>query len=410
MLNFLNRFSIFCFLDNHQYNFNKSYECLAGAGALILLSSENFSRLASIDDFRKRNSDWTFGHVAYDVKNEIEELTSFNPDSIQFPDFFFFVPEIVFVLNENEVKIGVVDSAVDTKNIFNSIRSSTSSAGKEEIVRPELKARFTRDEYVETVRTQKQHILKGDCYEINFCQEFYWDGITLNPLLAYQRLSQLSPNPFSALYKLNDKYMVCASPERFLKKSGKTIISQPMKGTARRITNNETEDQQLKKKLRSDEKERAENIMIVDLVRNDLAKICTEGSVLVKDFLSVYSFPNVHQMISTIQGTLKEDILFSEILKATFPMGSMTGAPKKRVMELIDKYERTKRGLFSGTFGYFTPDGDFDFNVVIRSILYNHAKKYVSIQAGSAVTFKSNAETEYEECLLKIEVMKKAIG
>ena len=149
--------------------------------------------------------------------------------------------------------------------------------------------------------------------------------------------------------------------------------------------------------------------MIVDLVRNDLAKICTEGSVFVKDFLKIYSFPQVHQMISTIAGTLKENITLAEIFSASFPMGSMTGAPKKRVMELIEKYEKTKRGLFSGAVGYINPEGDFDFNVVIRSVLYNHTKQYVSIQAGSAITFKSNPKNEYEECLLKIAAMKKSL-
>ncbi len=199
---------------------------------------------------------------------------------------------------------------------------------------------------------------------------------------------------------------MCASPERFLKKTGNTIISQPIKGTSKR--NNE-KDEEEKSALQLNEKERAENIMIVDLVRNDLSKICTEGSVSVKEYLKIYSFPQVHQMISTITGQLRENISFSEILSATFPMGSMTGAPKKRVMELLEKYERTKRGLFSGTVGYITPGGDFDFNVVIRSVLYNHETNYLSIQAGSAITFKSEPEKEYEECNVKIAALKQAI-
>ncbi len=201
---------------------------------------------------------------------------------------------------------------------------------------------------------------------------------------------------------------MCASPERYLKKIDRAIISQPIKGTARRIADNLKKDEQEKISLSRNEKERSENIMIVDMVRNDLSKICSEGSVFVKELLSIYSFPQVHQMISTVSGTLRENITFSEIFKSTFPMGSMTGAPKKRVMELIDKYEKTKRGLFSGTVGYINPEGDFDFNVIIRSILYNSANKYVSIQAGSAITFKSDAENEYEECLLKIDAMKKS--
>ena len=202
---------------------------------------------------------------------------------------------------------------------------------------------------------------------------------------------------------------MCASPERFLKKTGNEIISQPIKGTSKRILNDTKADNLLKEKLLNSKKERSENIMIVDLVRNDLAKICTEGSVHVKDFLKIYSFPQVHQMISTIAGNLKEETTLSQILSATFPMGSMTGAPKKIVMELIDQYEKTKRGLFSGTVGYINTDGDFDFNVVIRSILYNKQNKYISIQAGSAITFKSIPEEEYEECLVKVNAMKKAL-
>ncbi len=410
MLNFLNKFGIFCFLDNHQYDFDKSYECLAGAGMHDSIASGNSHGLTSIDDFKRKHDDWIFGHIAYDAKNDVETLTSANPDSVQFPDFFFFVPDIVFVIAGKELKIGVVDSSLNTKEIFETIISSAAIAESGPAGRVELKTRFTEREYVETVEQLKRHLLKGDCYEINFCQEFYLDNTTLHPLFVYQRLSQFSPNPFSALYKLNDKYLVCASPERFLKKSGNLIISQPMKGTSRRITNDETADQALKERLFSDGKERAENIMIVDLVRNDLAKICKEGSVWVKDFLGIYSFPNVHQMISTVAGNLRDDISISEILRATFPMGSMTGAPKKRVMELIEKYERTRRGLFSGTIGYISPGGDFDFNVVIRSILYNQTKKYVSVQVGAAITFKSNAQAEYEECLIKMEAMKRALS
>jgi para-aminobenzoate synthetase component 1 len=222
------------------------------------------------------------------------------------------------------------------------------------------------------------------------------------------KLSELSPNPFSSFYRSGEKYLMCASPERFLKKTNNTIISQPVKGTSRR-DNMEVEDENEKMLLQQSEKERAENTMIVDLVRNDLSKICTEGSVSVKEFLKIYSFPQVHQMISTISGSLRENISFSEILSATFPMGSMTGAPKKRAMELIEQYEKTKRGLFSGTVGYINPSGDFDFNVVIRSVLYNKEKKYISTQVGSAITWKSIPEKEYEECMIKAEAMMKAL-
>jgi len=407
MLSFIKKFSIFCFLDNHEYDFDKSYECVAGVGVLKSIISNGANSLRDIDQILQTTADWIFGHLAYDVKNEIENLQSYNPDYVCFPDFYFFIPEIVFILTEDELKIGVFNSAAAQK-IYDEIISSEPIEGVR-YPSPLLRARFSKEEYIETVKKLQQHILRGDCYEINFCQEFYSNQLVIDPLLVYKKLSELSPNPFSAFYKHNDKYLMCASPERFIKKKGNTIMSQPIKGTANRVKNDLAADEQRKDNLFYNDKERSENIMIVDLVRNDLAKICTQGSVSVKEFLKVYTFPQVHQMISTVAGNLKENISIADIFYATFPMGSMTGAPKKKVMELIEKYEKTRRGLFSGTLGYINPEGDFDFNVVIRSILYNQSNSYVSIQAGSAITFKSDPKNEYEECLLKITAMKKAL-
>jgi para-aminobenzoate synthetase component I len=212
------------------------------------------------------------------------------------------------------------------------------------------------------------------------------------------------------LYKLDDTFCICASPERYLKKEGHKIFSQPIKGTSKRDLVNAANDLQNKNYLSANEKEKSENVMVVDLVRNDLSKVCREGTVKVEELFGVYSFPQVHQMISTISGQLKDNVHWVDIIKATFPMGSMTGAPKKRVMELIEQYEKTKRGLFSGAIGYVNPDGDFDFNVVIRSIFYNASRKYLSFNAGSGITFYSDAEKEYEECLLKAAAMKKVVG
>ena len=296
----------------------------------------------------------------------------------------------------------------DADKIFNEIIFNSGDEEKK-MKAPVLKSRFSKRKYIETIKSLKKHILKGDCYEINFCQEFYSLNVIIDPIKIYKNLNLISPNPFSAFYKYNDKFLMCASPERFLKKKGNTLISQPIKGTSKRIVEDQKADIRQKKELFQSEKERSENIMIVDLVRNDLAKVCTEGSVKVEEFLGIYTFPQVHQMISTVTGILKEDIKFSQIFHATFPMGSMTGAPKKKVMELIEKYEKTKRGLFSGTVGYIEPNGNFDFNVVIRSLQFNATNQYLSIIAGSAITFNSIPENEYEECILKISAMKKAL-
>jgi para-aminobenzoate synthetase component I len=404
LLNFVPKFSNFCFLDNHQYEFDKSYECIAAAGSIASVVTTEDRSLTALSRFQKENDDWVFGHLSYDIKNEIEQLTSQNFDGIQFPGMFFFVPEIVFILSPQSVSIGM--HAGHSDKIFNDILSQVPANKKQQI--SSFKSRFPQPQYLEAVRELQQHIIRGDCYEICFCQEFFAENILIDPVKVFQKLSKLSPNPFAALYKYNDRYLMCASPERFLKKIKNTIISQPIKGTSKREGSIQADEQE-RSALQLDAKERAENIMIVDLVRNDLSKICTEGSVSVKEYLKIYSFPQVHQMISTITGTLRDHIAFGEILAATFPMGSMTGAPKKRAMELIEQYEKTKRGLFSGTVGYIDPEGNFDFNVIIRSILYNESNQYLSIQAGSAITFKSDAQKEFEECQLKVEVLKQAI-
>ena len=260
------------------------------------------------------------------------------------------------------------------------------------------------------MRELQQHILQGNCYEINFCQEFYNDHAVINPLQVYMALSKESPNPFSCYYKLEDKYLLCASPERYLRKKGNRLISQPIKGTIRRNNKRAEADAFNRETLQHSSKERSENIMIVDLVRNDLAKVCIEGSVKVDELMGIYAFPQVYQMISTISGEVAHTVPVTNIVKATFPMGSMTGAPKKRVMELIEQYEQTKRGLFSGAVGYISPVQDMDFNVVIRSILYNASNRYLSFQTGSAITYYSRAEDEYEECLLKAEAIKKVLN
>ena len=407
MLNWTNQFNIFCLLDNNQYNLSTpQFECLLGAGSIKTLQPSPGNAFKELQDFVQEENDWIFGHLAYDLKNEIENLCSQNFDGIQFPDLFFFIPEIIFNLKKDSLDIGILEGDPDI--IFKNILSATENKKIEKSI-PVIKSRFSKEEYIETVKKIQEHILRGDCYEINFCHEFYAENCGIDPLEIYLKLSQLSPNPFAGFYKLHDKFLLCSSPERYLKKIGDKIFSQPIKGTSKRNLENATEDERNKKDLSINKKEISENVMVVDLVRNDLSKVCTEGSVKVDELFGLYTFPQVHQMISTVSGILNEHATLSDILRATFPMGSMTGVPKKSVMLLIEEYEKTKRGLYSGAVGYITPNEDFDFNVVIRSLLYNSTNKYVSMQAGSAITFYSDAEMEYEECLLKIEAMKKVL-
>ncbi|MBA2251068.1 MAG: anthranilate synthase component I family protein [Chitinophagaceae bacterium] len=408
MLNWLQPFGIFCFLDNQQYNFSSpAFECLAGAGFLKKMVFAKDNALTSLQAFLDQHNDWVFGHLGYDLKNEIEDLSSNNFDGILFPNIFFFIPEVVLKLNEDQLQIGVLDGNPD--EIFETINGLTPVKRNMTVPIPQLKSRFGREQYIAAIKKLQQHLLRGDCYEINFCQEFYAEDISVDPLSVYNNIRKFSPNPFSAFYKVDDKYLMCASPERYIRKVDDKIISQPIKGTAKRFPQDEPGDKESKEKLILSDKERAENVMVVDLVRNDLSKVCEEGTVVVDELFGIYSFPQVHQMISTISGIIKPGVTFKDIITATFPMGSMTGAPKKRVMELIELYEKTRRGLFSGSVGYIDPDKNFDFNVVIRSIMYNASNKYLSVSAGAAITFKSVPENEYEECLYKITAMKEAL-
>ena len=406
MLNWTKRFNTFSFLDNHQYRLAPhAVECLLAAGIKREFKDTAGNGLTLFQHYIDKEKTWLFGHLGYDLKNEVWPLTSSHPDHIRFPDIFFFEPEVIIRLSEKAIAI----EATDPEKIFKQISQEKKDAARKKSY-SSIRERIGREEYIKTINQLKKHILRGDCYEINFCQEFFARQSFIDPLQVYKDLSLLSPNPFSALYRVNDKWLVCASPERFLKKQGDKILSQPIKGTSKRVKGDDREDEISKQALFNSSKDRSENVMVVDLVRNDLAMVCEKGSIEVDELYGIYSFPQVHQMISTISGTLQKDISFSQIIRANFPMGSMTGAPKKRVMELIEKYEKTKRGIFSGALGYISPDGDFDFNVVIRSIMYNAATKYLSFQAGSGITFYSDPEKEWEECLLKAEAIKKILS
>lgn len=275
----------------------------------------------------------------------------------------------------------------------------------ERLTEVKIKLRIHKDEYHQKVTKLLEHIHRGDIYEANFCQEFFAEKTTINPFKTYQQLNEISEPPFATFIKIDELYVLSASPERYIRKEGSKIISQPIKGTAKRYVN-KIEDDKIAYDLARDEKERAENIMIVDLVRNDLSKIAKKGSVKVEELCGVHSFKQVHQLISTVVSEIEDAIHPVDVLKETYPMGSMTGAPKVSAMKIIEDLEETKRGLYSGTVGYFTPDGDFDFNVIIRSILYNEKEKYVSFSVGGAITAKSIPEKEYEECLLKAKAMK----
>ncbi len=407
MLNWANQFNICCFLDNHQYQSSASVvECMVACGVTAALPSN--ASLSTLDTFiNTHKNKWIFGHLGYDIKNQIENLHSTHPDSIQFPDLFFFVPAFILSLKEQTLFIEVYDGS-DPSSIYESIKASPAALSVPQTA-VSVQPKMTREQYIATIEQLRKHIQRGDCYEINYCQEFYATDTVIEPLSLYQQLTKVSPNPFACYYRLEDKYLLCASPERFLQKKGDHLLSQPIKGTIPRNQFDPEADQKLIEQLQNSEKDKSENVMVVDLVRNDLSKVCQQGSVKVTELFGIYSFPQVHQMISTVEGTLDDSHQFTDIIKACFPMGSMTGAPKKRVMELIEQYEQSKRGLYSGAVGYISPTGDFDFNVVIRSILYNSSNQYLGYQVGGGITFYSDPEKEYEECLIKAAAIKKVL-
>ena len=406
---------IFCFLDNQGYpeGIAPGVECVLAAGVRDSCEATAGLAFLRLKKWASERREWLFGHFAYDLAAETEpgsDGSPSKPDRIGFPDLFFFIPQILIELSLTVIRIGCFEGDGETiwRQILKIPVNGVPGGGGGSI--PPFVARFTPDEYRERVARLQRHMLRGDCYEVNFCQEFYSQPADLDVLAAWWSLSQASPNPFSCFYRVNGSYLLCASPERYLKKTGNQLVSQPVKGTSARYPGHPAADSASARDLFHSAKDRSENVMVVDLVRNDLSKICLPGSVRVEELYGIYPFPQVFQMISTITGTFSPNLHWTDAIRETFPMGSMTGAPKHRVIALIDQYERSRRGIFSGAVGYVSPWGDFDFNVVIRSLLYNRDSRHLSYQVGSGITFYSIPEAEYEECGIKARGILKALG
>jgi len=400
--------------NNYQQQYSE-YDAILAVEALTVLQTDYVNAFQQLDEYQKMTNDWIFGYLSYDLKNDVENLVSQNYDGLDFPELYFFQPKKLFLLKGNTLELLYLlmvedEMEADVQAILNTKIDQEvfthDDSNKEH--RPKIKLRIHKDEYHEKVTQLLAHIHRGDIYEANFCQEFYAEDSEIDPLSTYTHLNSISKPPFATYMRLSDKYILSASPERYIKKKGTKITSQPIKGTAKRLEN-PTEDSEIATALQNDVKERAENVMIVDLVRNDLAKTAIKGSVKVEELCKVYTFKQVHQMISTVTSEVSATQNPVEILQTTFPMGSMTGAPKISAMHIIENLEETKRGIYSGAIGYFTPENDFDFNVVIRSILYNSSKKYVSYSVGGAITAKSIPEKEYEECLIKAKAMREVL-
>jgi para-aminobenzoate synthetase component 1 len=369
---------------------------VAPAGAATIDSLDALDRLSEMPMLH-------CGFIGYDVKNDIEALTSQHFNGLAWPQLCFFVPQTWLVWTSETVEIHGFNPG-----LLNQILGYPVPA----VARPQVPAvrpRMPRPDYLRAVDAVRTDILNGEVYELNLCQEFYAENVALQPVDVFWRLMAASPAPFAGFVRWHDQFLLCASPERFLARQGARIGSQPIKGTIRR-GHTPAADEQQRLKLLHDEKERAENLMIVDLVRNDLARVAQTGTVRVPELFGLYPFRHLWQMISTVEAELRPGVALTDVLRASFPMGSMTGAPKIRAMQLIEHYETTRRGLYSGSIGYVWPNGDFDFNVVIRSLQYRQDTGYLSFEVGSAITYDSDPEREYDECLLKAKALLEVLG
>jgi len=363
--------------NNHQDKFSK-YLFLAALG------DEQSKVLTGLPDLQKEldsGNNWLFGHLSFELKNQFEDLESKNDLRFGYPGLSFFIPHTIIFLKPGG-SLSVESERYRSEDEF---LADLPIAGSPKDEAVHLKVQTSKSQYLETIARLKDELQYGNIYEINHCIEFLGRQNDLSTAAVFNKLNSSANAPFSGFYRNYYNSLLCASPERYLQKTGSKLISQPIKGTAAR-GKNPAEDSLNQNALLSSEKERSENVMITDLVRNDLSRTAKKASVKVEELFGLYSFNTVHQLITTISSEVKENCSFSDILKATFPMGSMTGAPKVSALKLIDRHETFAREIYSGSLGYISPNGDFDFNVVIRSLLYNSLSGLLSARVGSAIT------------------------
>lgn len=392
------------FLDSNKYEIrNGDFDTILAAGEVSSIPYTTKNSFKKLENFISKKNDWIFGYLSYDLKNEIEDLVSKNKTDFNLPNLFFFQAEKIWIIKSQTAEAHYIKDN-DIENDWSSINSINQKKYFKKTKKILFQPRINKVDYLKKVRKILNHINRGDIYEVNFCMEWLAIKSEINPEIVFSKLNKLTKTPMSGFLKNNNFYLISSSPERFIKKKGNKVISQPIKGTAKRDSI-KIKDLKIREKLKNDPKERAENIMIVDLVRNDLSKFSVPGSVKVTELCEVYPFKQVNQMISTVESDLSKNKKLIDILKSTFPMGSMTGAPKIEALKIIDDLEVSKREVYSGSLGYVDPNGDFDFNVVIRSILYDSKKRILSFQVGSAITSNSQPEKEFEECLLKASPM-----
>ncbi|MFT3885018.1 MAG: anthranilate synthase component I family protein [Flavobacteriales bacterium] len=351
---------------------------------------------------------WWFGHIGYDEKNELEDLHSRHPAQDGFAQRGWICASVAIELGGGHAVLHAEEvHRKEGERLLRALLAPPVDVPAPPFV--QWDRHTSHAQYIEYLRRLLGHIQRGDIYEINYCTQRTARLPGFDPYGAFARLLAHSDAPFAGFYRLADRYALCASPERFLRIDGDRVIAQPMKGTRPRNAD-PGRDTALAHELATDAKERSENIMALDVARNDLSRIAASGTVQVDELCAVKSYRNVHQLVSTVSARLRSDCSPMDAVRVSFPMASMTGAPKLRAMQLIDEVEDMRRGLFSGTLGFFKPDGSADLNVVIRTVTYEATTGRASLISGGAITNASDPQAEWEECELKARSVLNAFG
>ena len=365
---------------------------------------------------------WTVGWLGYDMHSCLGMTQGESPDAPRngtpghpggFPSLHWWEPEFLLEWGPGEMHPSVVrgGSLPWATDVLACLDAPSSEARDSAVLGDDwqpLSPGWDRDTYLDKFDAVQAALKRGDIYEMNLCMPWQGKAPGQASWSLFERLAAATKAPHSAYIQAGDHRVLCASPERFLEKRGQTLRSQPIKGTVRRGATPE-EDDALKRSLLESEKERAENVMIVDLVRNDLSRVAQPNSVEVDELFGLHTFSTVHQMISTVSCQLQPDTTAEDVLRATFPMGSMTGAPKLSAMDLIASLEGHGRGVYSGTIGYVDAQGDWDLNVVIRSLMHRADTGRVDATVGGALTLLAQGDDEYNECLLKVAALKSCL-
>lgn len=368
------------------------------------------------------NSGCAIGFFGYDLNTQLENLASFEVDDLNISDCIMCFYDVIFIVDEITQETKIVSTGLPFKGskvlpkaknrlkyFIDLINAKPEKAVIDHafIESKQIKSNFTKRKYIDSIKKAISYIKEGDIYQVNLSQRFSMEIRETDAFSIYKKLRELSPAPFSAYFDSDEFTLLSSSPERFLKVRGKEVETKPIKGTRPR-SNNLDEDKRLADELLGSEKDRAENVMIVDVLRNDLGRVCMPGSVKTSSLFDLEKYKTVMHLVSTVKGQLEKNMDIFDLLKASFPGGSITGAPKIRAMEIINELEPTKRGPYTGCFGYIGFDGSVDLNILIRTIIIK--KNLAYFQVGGGIVFDSEPEKEYQETLDKGIALFKALG